>query len=85
MKTLERAKFVYVARKPCGCVVGLVSDYADKATGRDVAEFIGDGLAVSRETMEKYRDEICNEPGFMDCLHVEKKPKQLAYSFPLGE
>ena len=74
---LPRAEFVYVGRKSCGCVVGIASDYADKFTGRAVAEFITDGLTVERVSLEKYREEISNEPTFMKCQHVKKEPEQI--------
>lgn len=68
----RRQGFTYVARKqPCGCVVGLVSDYADKQTGQYVAEFIAEGCSIERVDMETYRT-ICNDPGFMNCPHTAK-------------
>lgn len=72
-------KFVYVARKqPCGCVLGLVTDDADKDTGRAVGEFIGWGMTVDRVSWRVYREEISNEPTFMDCPHREPKAEQPA-------
>lgn len=60
---------VYVARKDCGCVIGLVTDLRDKSTGEGVAEFIGDGYTVSREDWQTYKDRICKEETFMACPH----------------
>lgn len=65
----SRASHVYVARKSCGCVAGLVSDYADRTTGKAVCEFIASGLTVTRETFEYYKSVICHEAGFMGCIH----------------
>jgi hypothetical protein len=60
---------VYVARKLCGCVVGLVTDLGDKQTGKHVAEFIGSGLAVNRHDWATYREKIALELTFMACPH----------------
>jgi hypothetical protein len=38
----------YIARKKCGCVVGICIDHADKDTARRVADWIKDGLTIDR-------------------------------------
>ena len=65
----EKPTHVFVARKDCGCVVGLVTDTRDKRTGKHVAEFIAAGLAVTREDWRTYRDIISQEDTFMQCPH----------------
>lgn len=74
---LDKPKGVYVARKRCGCVVGIVTDMeADKkATGDAVAEFIRDGLYVNRVGWAEYKANISHEDTFMACPH-EKGPVQ---------
>lgn len=74
----QKPQYVYVARKSCGCAVGLVSDYADRDTGQAVAEFIRDGLRVNCEPWQKYVDEISNEPTFMACPHQEESSPEQA-------
>lgn len=59
---------VYIARKECGCCVGLVTDLRNKSTGQSVGEFIGDGLTVDRVDWKTYQ-EICKEETFMTCPH----------------
>ena len=69
-KPLPRPGFVYVARKPdCRCVIGLVSDFMDKETGKAVGELIGEGLIVDRVSFDQYKKDICNESTFMNCPH----------------
>ena len=65
----EKPTHVYVARKDCGCVIGLVTDMRDKRTGKHVAEFIADGLVVTREDWRTYRNTISKEETFMNCPH----------------
>lgn len=65
----KQPSHVYVARKECGCCVGLVTDLADKDTGAHVADFIGSGLAVERVTWDVYKDTVRHEEGFMNCKH----------------
>lgn len=62
---------VYLARRPCGCVIGVTVDMADKATGRHVAEFIASGYAVERVDFERYRAAVVHEAGFLKsvCPH----------------
>ena len=64
---------VYVARRECGCVVGLATDLRDKSTGEAVAEFIADGLTVDRFELHVYTEEICKEETFMNCPHCMAK------------
>ena len=48
-------EFGYIGKKPeCGCIVAVVVDMPgmEKATGRDVAGFIKDGLIVERVSLE---------------------------------
>lgn len=72
MTYYERAKnatHCYIGVKPCGCVVGIVTDTCDKSTADYVAGFIRDGLTVERVTFEHYREHVKNSPGFMACPH----------------
>lgn len=69
----QKPTHVYVARKDCGCVVGLVSDLRDKSTGDHVSEFIADGLAVTREDWQTYAEKISKESGFMNCTHGQQR------------
>ena len=63
-------EFVYVARNPsCGCVVGLISDYADKETGEAVAECISEGAYIERVAWQIYKDQVSQEPTFLACPH----------------
>jgi hypothetical protein len=66
-----RPTHVYVARKDCGCVIGLVADLRDKSTGEHVSEFIGDGLIVERCDWMTYTNEVCKEETFMKCPHIQ--------------
>lgn len=74
---LDKPKGVYVARKRCGCVVGLVTDLAvsKKETAKAVAQFIREGLYVTHVDWDVYTLTICKEPTFMACPH-EKEPLQ---------
>lgn len=38
----------YIGKLPCGCAIAACVDMADKHTGETVAEFIQDGLVISR-------------------------------------
>lgn len=62
---------VYLARRPCGCVIGVTVDLADKSTGRYVAKFIASGHAVERVDFEQYRAVVVHEAGFLKsvCPH----------------
>lgn len=75
-----RQNGAYVARLPCGCTMGVSTDYRDRATGQAVAEWIANGLIVNHVTWEEYRDQICKEPTFMECPHG-----QLSLLTPTGE
>lgn len=70
-----RENGVYVARKSCGCVCGICTDYRDKDTGKYVAEWIKDGLIVTHATWTEYKDVICKEATFMDCPHRKPQPE----------
>lgn len=52
---LQKATHCYVARAACGCAVAVVVDSGDKATGRDVAEFIAKGFTVERISLDDNR------------------------------
>jgi hypothetical protein len=67
---------IYVARKVCGCCVGICNDYGDKATGKMVAEFIAEGLTVTNVTWQEYVERVSNEPTFMKCSHGETETQQ---------
>ena len=71
----EKPAFVYIARKNCGCCVGLVGDEADKPTAKCVADFIKSGLHVERVSWQDYEQKIRFEPTFFSCSHeaAEKK------------
>ncbi len=59
---------VYIGRKRCGCVVGMVVDIPGddlvNYVADSVAEFIRDGLAVERVTLEVARESfaLCDCP-----------------------
>ena len=61
-------KFVYVGRKPCGCVAGIATDYGDKGTARSVADFITSGLRVTCVPWSQYLV-IAKEETFLTCPH----------------
>lgn len=61
-------KFCYVARKSCGCVIGVCTDMKDRDTARNVAEFISGGLTVDRVAWTQYQV-IAKEPTFFACPH----------------
>lgn len=61
-------KYCYIARKVCGCVIGVCTDQRNKDTARSVAEFISGGLTVDRVVWARYR-EIAKEPTFFACPH----------------
>ena len=71
MNTEKEPTHVYLARRPCGCVIGVTVDMADKATGGHVAEFIASGHAVERVDFEQYRAAVVHEAGFLKsvCPH----------------
>ena len=60
---------VYVARKACGCCIGLATDLGDKWTAEAVAEFISSGLTVDRIAWADYKEKVSVEETFMDCPH----------------
>jgi hypothetical protein len=59
----ERPEFDYVAYAKCGCIVGLTVDFADKDTGKAVAEWIADGCHIERVTTAQVR-ELLDTKGF---------------------
>ena len=61
-------KSAYIGRKPCGCVMGVVTDLGNRFTAETVASFIKDGLVVNHISWDKYR-EVAREPTFMECSH----------------
>lgn len=65
---MNKPTHTYVARKDCGCCLGVVVDLRDKNTGASVGEFIGDGLTVERVDWKTYQ-EICKEKTFLSCPH----------------
>lgn len=69
MKPNSRPTHVYVARKDCGCCIGIASDMRDRETGEGVAEWIGDGYTVDRVDWNTYRESVCKEETFMSCPH----------------
>jgi hypothetical protein len=73
MKALPKPTHVYIARKKCGCVVGVVTDMHDKSTGKFVAEFIETGYEIEHIDWATYTDKVANEPGFLGCVHQEKQ------------
>jgi len=67
-------KFVYVGREPgCGCAVGIVIDNHNEATGQCVAEFIADGLIISRVSWQEYVEKVSEEKTFMACPHSQQR------------
>ena len=69
MTTENKPTHVYIARKACGCCIGVCTDYQDKNTGEAVGEWIADGLTISRADWNTYKTAICQEPTFMSCPH----------------
>lgn len=65
-------RFVYVGRKPCGCVVGIATDNRNRMTAEMVREFIQDGLTVTREPWSEY-ERIAEEETFMACPHGQMR------------
>lgn len=64
-----RKNGAYVARKSCGCCVGVATDCRDKDTAKSVAEWIGHGLIVTHVEWTEYINTIRHEPTFMECPH----------------
>lgn len=62
-------KYVYIGRKICGCVAGIVTDEGNRDTSETVAEFITDGLVISRVDWKTYREKVSQEETFMNCPH----------------
>ncbi len=54
MKLID-ATYIYVAYKPCGCMVGAATDCGDKDTADYVGGFIKSGYTVQRINLEDYR------------------------------
>lgn len=69
MQKVTKPTHAYIARRSCGCVVGVVTDYQDKSTGEAVGEWIADGLAIERVDWNTYRNKIANEKTFLSCPH----------------
>ena len=65
---MNEGQFAYVARKPCGCVVGTVHDNRNKFTGEAVGDFISEGLAVTRHSRQELQ-EIFKESTLFNCPH----------------
>lgn len=63
-----RKSWVYVARKDCGCIVGVATDNRDHTTGDHVRDFIADGLIVERIDWETYV-KLAQADTFMNCPH----------------
>ena len=61
-------RYCYIARKLCGCCVGVTTDSSSDETAHRVAEFIRDGLTVEHVDWDTY-ERIAQEPTFMDCPH----------------
>jgi len=66
----------YIARKECGCCIGVASDIASypRGTAEGVASFIKEGLTVERVTWEVYREQVSKELTFMQCPHKPVQP-----------
>lgn len=64
--TEQQEEYAYIGRAKCGCVVAAAVDEGDRATAKDVAEFIEAGLTVERVTVRYVREN-------WGCSH---KPKQ---------
>jgi hypothetical protein len=63
--TPPRPSHIYIARGDCGCCLGSVADYRDKATGATVAEMIGQGWIIERVEWMDYRNRVAEEVGYM--------------------
>jgi hypothetical protein len=64
------ATHAYAARAECGCVEAITVDTSDARTAKAVGEFIRDGLAVERVTIEYARENFghrCHKVGFCMC------------------
>lgn len=64
--------FTYVARKKCGCVVGLCADYGNAWTAKNVAEFIKAGCQVERYDDIELKRVVFEEKTFFKCPHEDK-------------
>ena len=57
--TVPTATHCYLAYYKCGCCLSVVTDLEDKATQKDVADFIKRGaVKVERVTFEHYRENV---------------------------
>lgn len=65
---MDESKHVYVATAACGCRVAVVADLPEhkKFTAESVAEYVRDGLAVTRETLEEF-----HVKSIQRCTHTE--------------
>lgn len=53
---MDKATHIYIGRAKCGCVVAARSDYGDRSTANDVAQFIRDGYTIERVELASLRN-----------------------------
>jgi hypothetical protein len=73
MKGISRPTHDYVARDEHGCLIGLCSDIPEikRETAKEVAEWIREGLNVTRVTVEEVRHILDTEE--MGCSKVPQQ------------
>ena len=65
-------RYMYVARRPCGCCCGITDDAADRSTAESVRRFIMDGMYIERVELSVVKSEVSGEEGFMNCIHGQQ-------------
>ena len=65
----EGSKHVYVGTTACGCRVAVVADLPEsrKFTAESIAEYVRDGLTVTRERLDDFRMKSLHR-----CTHGER-------------
>lgn len=67
----DNATHCYIARKPCGCLVGITVDDPDdpKDTAKFVSQQVRNGCSIERLTIEDGRSALKN----FGCRHRRKR------------
>jgi hypothetical protein len=63
LNKIKQCEYDYAAYLPCGCLVGLCVDMADKETGKNVSKWITEGCAVKRVHRSELKEIMANGIG----------------------
>ena len=68
---MSEEKHVYVGTTACGCRVAVVADLPEhrKFTAKSIAEYVRDGLVMTRETLDEFRVKSLQR-----CTHARPVP-----------